>query len=413
MARGGIALILLWILFLALGAFAAAPSPPAAAPASSGRVVEVDMTHIEFRPTRVKLRPGDRIRFVNKDPFPHTALLVNAANPNAVVFPDKKVPGKTTYTTPPIRAKGVFTLYCTIHGGMKARVTTTGDFRVTEAMRRAVAAALPPEVKEGEALFWGKAQCFRCHSMGKRGEATRGPNLEDIGLRARSRAKDRRLGSATGYLVESLLEPGAYVVAGYVDDMEKVYQPPLDLGKADLVRLIAYLQSQSGKVDTWSIDIPQAKLDRPAPSEFPVKGDPEEGRAFFMEEAECAKCHRVGEKGGGLGPELTHIGAYRDQAFLLREILNPDAVVAPGFWGIELTPKNRNGEPGKALSGILVRETPEAYVVKFSDESVKTFPKSRVKRASVGKGSTMPHYADALTAQQVADLLAFLQNLEK
>lgn len=412
--KGGAELSIKWPLFfiLALALVVSYVFRTTLEGAPAGRTIAVDMANIEFRPTKIRIRPGDRIRFVNKDPFRHSVFLVNAANPNAVVLPDTKVEGKATFLTPPIGTKGVFTLFCTIHGGMKAKVSTTGGFEITEKMRLAAAGALPPEVKEGEALFWGKAQCSQCHSIGKRGGKMRGPNLEDIGLRAESRAKDRGFEPGTGYLVESLLEPGGYVVPGFVDDMEKVYQRPLRLPREDLVRLVAYLQSQSGKVDLWAIDIPQAKLDRPSPPDFPVKGDPEEGREFFFEEAECIKCHRVGDKKGGLGPELTRIGAYRDQAFFLREILNPSAVVSPGFQGIQLTLKQKRGEKAENITGVLAKETPEAYVVKLSDESTRTFRKSSIAKVTKQLESTMPNYAEILSARQFADIVAFLQSLK-
>ncbi|MFQ5691968.1 MAG: c-type cytochrome, partial [Nitrospinota bacterium] len=295
---------------------------------------------------------------------------------------------------------------------MKAKVSTTGSFEITEKMKRAVAAALPPEVKQGETLFWGKAQCSRCHQIGEKGDQTRGPNLEDIGLRAKSRAKDRGLDSATQYLIESVLRPGAYVVAGYVDDMEKTYRPPLNLTKKELVRIIAYLQSQGGKVDLWAIDFPDPARPQPEAALFPLQGDKEEGREFFFEEADCGSCHRVGDKGGGIGPELTHIGAYRDRAFFLREILDPNAVVAPGFRPIDLVLKPKADGTQESYSGVLVRETPEAYVVKLSDESIRTFSKSGVEKASKQSESPMPDFTEILTVRQLADLIAFLQSLK-
>ncbi|MFQ6111697.1 MAG: plastocyanin/azurin family copper-binding protein, partial [Nitrospinota bacterium] len=102
-----------------------------AADPTSGRTVTVDMVDIEFRPARIRLDPGDRIRFINKDPFGHSVFIVNAADPNMVVVPDTKVAGNASYTTEPIDRKGVFILYCTIHGGMKGLVSTTGSFKIT------------------------------------------------------------------------------------------------------------------------------------------------------------------------------------------------------------------------------------------------------------------------------------------
>jgi len=294
-----------------------------------------------------------------------------------------------------------------LHGGMKARVSTSGSFEITEAMRQAVADALPPEVKAGEELFFGSAQCFHCHSVGEHGDADYGPNLEDIGLRARSRAADRGLGSAADYLIESILQPDTYIVPGYANDMAQVFRPPVDIDKEDLTKVVAFLQSQGGKVDLWEINIPDASVHRSAAPGLPIRErDVDAGRELFMDTMSCASCHRVGELGGGVGPELTHIGAYRDEAFFMREILDPSAVVPTGYRPVSLGLKE-----SEEIRGVLRKETPETYKVKLSDETIRTIPKSEVEKASIGSESNMPRFGD-MTVQQLADLLAFLETLQ-
>ena len=91
----------------------------------------------------------------------------------------------------------------------------------------------------GEAIYWGKGRCFTCHSMGDRGSAVRGPNHGafgekfplPMGARAVERAKERseKTGkefTALDYLIESMADPGAYVVKGYKNEMAVVYAPP-------------------------------------------------------------------------------------------------------------------------------------------------------------------------------------------
>lgn len=111
---------LVWLLGSGQPALAAGEAP--------GRVVTVDMVDIEFKPSRIQINPGDRIRFVNKDPFEHTALLVNSAD-QSVQMADTRVKAHETFTTPPISRPGVFDLYCTLHGGMIGKVSTTGHLK--------------------------------------------------------------------------------------------------------------------------------------------------------------------------------------------------------------------------------------------------------------------------------------------
>jgi mono/diheme cytochrome c family protein len=119
----------------------------------------------------------------------------------------------------------------------------------------------------GKRLFWTRARCSTCHRLGELGSNPRGPDLGDgeqgpaIGARAEARARERsqqtgRPFSATDYLVESLLEPGAYLVSGYKNEMAPAHEPPVDLGPDEIRALVTYLQSLGGRVDLTAIRLP-------------------------------------------------------------------------------------------------------------------------------------------------------------
>ena len=40
-------------------------------------------------------------------------------------------------------------------------------------------------------------------------------------------------------------------------------------------------------------------------------------------------CHKIGENGGTLGPDLTHIGAELPAAGIRRTLLNPSGIMPP------------------------------------------------------------------------------------
>ena len=40
----------------------------------------------------------------------------------------------------------------------------------------------------------------------------------------------------------------------------------------------------------------------------------------------CSKCHKVGSAGGKLGPDLSNVGAKRDEAWLKTYLVNPKSV---------------------------------------------------------------------------------------
>jgi len=377
----------------------------------------VRLTNIEFRPGKVAVAVGDTVTFINKDLFNHDVYIVHTANPNDIYhMASNLLPGASIKIA--ISEKALFSVYCTIHGGMRGKITSTGSFELTEEEKKLAAAkkVIPPIVKTGEALFWGKAQCHQCHQVGERGDGIRGPNLSDIGLRANVRANKLNLSSATEYLVQSILDPPAYIVESYTKDMATVYQEPIDLNAEEIKAIVTYLQSQSGEVDTWSIDIDEDKLATvPAMNPF-EKGDATRGQVLFQD-AGCPSCHTVGEKESvSPGPDLTAIGAYRNWTWLAESILNPNAEIGSNwhYATLHVKPPKKSFRSEVTVQGFVRENSDEEVNIEGSNRTVHAFPASRVISLDISEVSKMPtNYSEILTFQQVSDLIAFLQSLKE
>ena len=106
-------------------------------------------------------------------------------------------------------------------------------------------------VKAGEEIYKTKGTCEICHRIGQKG--TRAPDLAGVGARA---AKTKPGMSAKAYLIESLINPGAFIVEGYPPIMPAVDKPPIALNRSELWALAAFLESQGGTVDVTLNDIP-------------------------------------------------------------------------------------------------------------------------------------------------------------
>jgi putative heme-binding domain-containing protein len=136
-------------------------------------------------------------------------------------------------------------------------------------------------------------------------------------------------------------------------------------------------------------------------------GDAARGRALFGGKAECAQCHRVNGVGPRVAPDLSDIGAIRTLAALQRALLTPDASLLPIHRGVSIVTKD-----GRSLRGRRLNE--DTYTVQIIDEqeNLVSLEKANLRSLSVDAQAQMPSYADRLTADELADLIAYLVSLK-
>lgn len=99
-------------------------------------------------------------------------------------------------------------------------------------------------VKTGRQIMEGKGLCFTCHTLGKSG-ALRFPDLAGIGARAGTAVPGL---SDVQYLAQSIYEPDAHIVPGFIKGMPTINKPPIGLSDQEILCVIAFLQSNGGKV---------------------------------------------------------------------------------------------------------------------------------------------------------------------
>ncbi len=285
------------------------------------------------------------------------------------------------------------------------------------------AAAVGVSPEAGEAIFWGKGKCSTCHSVGDQGSAVRCPNLGDakwpaIGARAADRAGDiaRNQGrslSPSDYLIESMAKPDAYVVEGYKNEMPVIWRPPIALQPDEIKAVALYLMSLGGVPDAASLTIPayvKPVVEGEAAAWRPyMEGDPEYGREIFFdpEGPGCNKCHRIGDQGGRVGPELTNVGGTRAPEFIMESILDPNKEIASGFEVSEVVTKEMD-----RIRGIKKAEDDRTVTLALNTGEVEVVNKADVTEMFERKESMMPgNFAELLTVDQLHHLLAYLMSL--
>lgn len=136
-------------------------------------------------------------------------------------------------------------------------------------------------------------------------------------------------------------------------------------------------------------------------------GDAARGRALFHGKAECAQCHRVNGVGPRVAPDLSDIGAIRTLAALQRALLTPDESALPIHRGVTVVTKD-----GRTLRGRRLNE--DTYSVQIIDEqeNLLSLEKASLRALAVDAEAEMPSYADRLTADELADVIAYLVSLK-
>jgi putative heme-binding domain-containing protein len=136
-----------------------------------------------------------------------------------------------------------------------------------------------------------------------------------------------------------------------------------------------------------------------------LTGDAARGEAiFFNKEMKCSNCHKVGDRGAALGPDLTAIGKTRGRAELLDSLLNPSARVEPQYAAYTVRTKDE-----MSYLGIVVKRDERQLVLRDAENKEIRIEGDNVESVRPSRLSLMPDGQMAgLTPQEAADLLEYL-----
>ncbi|MDB6148811.1 MAG: hypothetical protein JWQ44_259 [Chthoniobacter sp.] len=135
-------------------------------------------------------------------------------------------------------------------------------------------------------------------------------------------------------------------------------------------------------------------------------GDAKLGRKIFAEKAEagCLRCHKVEGEGGDVGPDLSAANARRDRTYLLQSIVDPNAVIAPGYQNVLITLQN-----GEFVGGLLHAETEtEITLASLVDGKKQRIAKAQIKERTVVPSAMPPGLGEVLGKRGLRDLIEFL-----
>jgi putative heme-binding domain-containing protein len=194
------------------------------------------------------------------------------------------------------------------------------------------------------------------------------------------------------------------------EDAEKTLTPDESKALADV--LAAYVPPADGR--------------RPAPKARPIVKKWEmanlepllaqvgKGRNFAKgkaayEAAQCAACHKLGNEGGAIGPDLTAVSSRFDRRSILESIIEPSKVVSEQYANTTVRLKD-----GDVVEGRIVEETPDKLVIRpnpLAPDTLVTVKTADVKSRGLSKLSPMPEgLVNTLKDDEILDLMAYMES---
>ncbi len=166
------------------------------------------------------------------------------------------------------------------------------------------------------------------------------------------------------------------------------------------------LRSRAEKVLAMSGSLPDANRDKVLKSLMHIttrSGDVDAGREMFKKH--CAACHKHGELGKNIGPNLTGM-AVHPKAELLTHIIDPSRSVEGNFRMYTVLT-----ESGRVLSGMLASETRTSVTLIDTEAKETSLQREDIDELTASKKSVMPEgFEKQMNEEQLTNLLEFLAN---
>ncbi len=135
------------------------------------------------------------------------------------------------------------------------------------------------------------------------------------------------------------------------------------------------------------------------------------GRLVY-EQAACNRCHSIGGKGAKYGPDFAEVTKRLKGSKLLQQIVNPSTDIHKDFQTQMFLV-----DDGRMLTGVVVEETKDHIKMVpnlLKPEKVEMIDKDAIEKRQTADVSSMPvGLLDTFTADEILDLVAYLQSSEQ
>lgn len=138
-----------------------------------------------------------------------------------------------------------------------------------------------------------------------------------------------------------------------------------------------------------------------------LAGDAARGRGIFEGKGKCTSCHGPGGVGSRRAPALLDMGVIRRPPQLEAALLDPSAEIHTDFRSITATLRD-----GATVTGRLLNQNTWSIQLLDSTGQLRSLDKAELRGHAILTTSPMPSYRQSLSAQELADVVAFLGTMK-
>jgi putative heme-binding domain-containing protein len=164
---------------------------------------------------------------------------------------------------------------------------------------------------------------------------------------------------------------------------------------------LSKLPQAKGPGVAWTVDSALQELNKE-----PLKGRNHANGKKMYSAGLCVACHRFGDEGGGVGPDLTNLAKRMDYKAILESTIHPNMVVSNQFEQHELSMKD-----GSLMIGKIVSEEDGYYSLVQSGLQPLTLTKVEKSKVASKKGSKLSMMPggliNSMNAEELKDLFAY------
>lgn len=169
-------------------------------------------------------------------------------------------------------------------------------------------------VAKGRQLFFEK-NCYGCHKIEGMSAGTLGPDLSEVGKKFK-----------LDYLWESIVEPRANSATSFM--------PKFNLSEEETKALVVFLKSRRGvnfsetSLDRYRAGLSKEKEASPMLTEVAETKPVASGSLIALGEKlindrSCLACHKLGNRDGGVAPDLSYEGLLKDDKWTMDHFRDP------------------------------------------------------------------------------------------